>query len=62
MGSKSCSTAVDDPLVAKFREAGAIILGLTVSTEGGITPLGYSFWFDGPFNPYNTAYYSGGSS
>lgn len=62
-GSKWCSTVdSEDVIVARFRKAGAIILGVTVSTEGGVTPLGYSLAFDGPFNPYNTEYYPGGSS
>ena len=52
----------DDIMVARFRQAGAIILGVTVSTEGGVTPLGYSLAFDGPFNPYHLDYYPGGSS
>jgi Amidase len=62
-GSKWCSTDdSEDIIVARFRQAGAIILGVTVITEGGVTPLGYSLAFDGPFNPYNTDYYPGGSS
>jgi len=52
----------DDPLVARFRELGAIIIGTTTMTEGGVTPLGYCVAHKGPFNPYNTKYYSGGSS
>jgi Asp-tRNA(Asn)/Glu-tRNA(Gln) amidotransferase A subunit family amidase len=62
-GSQDCHLATgDDVLVEKFRKAGAIILGTTVMTEGGVTPLGYSLWSDGPFNPYGTEYYCGGSS
>jgi Asp-tRNA(Asn)/Glu-tRNA(Gln) amidotransferase A subunit family amidase len=62
-GSAYCHFATrDDALVAKFRTAGAIILGTTVMTEGGVTPLGYSLWSDGPFNPYDMDYYCGGSS
>jgi Asp-tRNA(Asn)/Glu-tRNA(Gln) amidotransferase A subunit family amidase len=33
-----------------------------LSTEGGVTPLGYSVFFEGPYNPYNPDYYCGGSS
>lgn len=63
LGSSQCvEQTVDDYPAARLRAAGAIIVGTTVSTEGGVTPLGYSAFFDGPFNPYNTEYYSGGSS
>lgn len=31
----------DDPIVANFRKLGAIIMGTTTMTEGGVTPLGY---------------------
>lgn len=41
----------DDPLVAKLRALGMIIVGTTTMTEGGVTPLGYSVAFEGPFNP-----------
>lgn len=62
-GSQHCTLAQnDDRLVARFRKGGAILLGTTVMTEGGVTPMGYSLWSDGPFNPYDTDYYSGGSS
>jgi Asp-tRNA(Asn)/Glu-tRNA(Gln) amidotransferase A subunit family amidase len=62
-GGSTCHACdADDPTVKRFRELGAIILGATVMTEGGVTPLGYNKWFDGPFNPYDTNYYSGGSS
>ena len=30
----------DDPIVTRFRDAGAIIVGMTSMTEGGVTPLG----------------------
>ena len=53
---------VDDPIVARFRELGAIILGTTVMTEGGVTPLGYCVHYRGPFNPHGVGHYSGGSS
>ena len=52
----------DDNTVRLFREAGAIILGTTVMTEFGVTPLGYSVHFKGPVNAYNGSYYCGGSS
>ena len=62
-GSTKCSSSeIEDVMVARFRQIGAIILGVTVSTEGGVTPLGYSLAFDGPFNPYDPDYYPGGSS
>lgn len=49
----------DDPIVARFRELGAIIVGTTVMTEGGVSPLGWSAHWQGPFNPYNLEHYSG---
>ena len=52
----------DDLLVSRFRELGAIILPPTSMTEGGVTPVGYSTYIKGPFNPYSTSHYSGGSS
>eukprot|EP00041_Stephanoeca_diplocostata_P014875 m.281382 g.281382 ORF g.281382 m.281382 type:complete len:650 (+) comp19838_c0_seq9:195-2144(+) len=52
----------DDPIVAHFREAGAIILGVTVMTEGGVTPLGFNVHWQGPHSAYHTSRYSGGSS
>jgi len=52
----------DDILIRRFREAGAIILGLTIMIEGGVTPVGYSAHFQGPFSPYSWNRYSGGSS
>lgn len=52
----------DDPVVARFREAGAIIFGVTIMTEGGTTPLGYNSFFNGPFNPFSAGHYAGGSS
>jgi Asp-tRNA(Asn)/Glu-tRNA(Gln) amidotransferase A subunit family amidase len=52
----------DDIMVARFREQGAIILGLTIMIEGGVTPVGYSAHFQGPYSAYSWNRYSGGSS
>ena len=52
----------DDVMVRRLRAAGAIILGTTVMTEGGVTPLGWSAHFQGPYNVYNFDRYCGGSS
>mmetsp|Transcript_14535 Transcript_14535/g.24120 ORF Transcript_14535/g.24120 Transcript_14535/m.24120 type:complete len:438 (-) Transcript_14535:188-1501(-) len=52
----------DDPIVQRFRDAGAIILGSTIMTEGGVTPLGYSAHYQGPCSAYSPFHYSGGSS
>lgn len=52
----------DNIMVARFRNLGAIILPPTTMTEGGVTPIGYSVYPRGPFNPYNHRYQSGGSS
>jgi Asp-tRNA(Asn)/Glu-tRNA(Gln) amidotransferase A subunit family amidase len=54
--------AEDDEMVARLRAQGAVIIGLTVMTEGGVTPLGYAPFFRGPFNPHNASHYPGGSS
>jgi Asp-tRNA(Asn)/Glu-tRNA(Gln) amidotransferase A subunit family amidase len=55
-------SARDDIMVKHFRSLGAIIFGLTVMVEGGVSPLGYNSHFHGPFNPYSMNRYSGGSS
>lgn len=52
----------DDTLVRRFREAGAVIMGLTLMTEGGTSPLGYNSHFRGPVSPFHRNRYSGGSS
>jgi Asp-tRNA(Asn)/Glu-tRNA(Gln) amidotransferase A subunit family amidase len=52
----------DDAMVKRFRDAGAIILGVTIMTEGGVTPLGWNVHYQGPFSAYSTSRYSGGSS
>ena len=54
--------AEDDEMVARLRAQGAIIIGLTVMTEGGVSPLGYAPFFHAPLNPHNTSHYPGGSS
>ena len=54
--------AEDDEIVARLRAQGAVIIGLTVMTEGGVTPTGYAPFFHGPFNPHNASHYPGGSS
>lgn len=52
----------DDILVRRFRELGAIIVGLTIMTEGGTTPGGFNSHFQGPVSPYSWNRFSGGSS
>jgi len=52
----------DNTVVRLFREAGAIIVGTTAMTEFGVTPLGYSAHYQGPFNAYNAKHYPLGSS
>ena len=51
--------AEDDEIVSRLRAQGAVVVGLTVMTEGGVTPLGYAPFFDGPFNPHNASHYPG---
>mmetsp|Transcript_39020 Transcript_39020/g.83000 ORF Transcript_39020/g.83000 Transcript_39020/m.83000 type:complete len:620 (-) Transcript_39020:256-2115(-) len=58
----SGASTKDDFTVAKLREAGALSIGLTLMTEFGTTPLGYSVHGKGPMNPYSKSHYSGGSS
>ena len=58
-----CKLAVeDDIMVTRFRAVGAIIMGLTIMTEGGTSPLGYNSHFQGPVSPYSWNRYGGGSS
>lgn len=52
----------DDEIVRRLREAGAIILGMTIMVEGGVSPLGYNSHWKGPVSPYSMDRYSGGSS
>lgn len=52
----------DDTVVRRFREAGAIIVGLTIMTEGGCSPMGWNAHFQGPTSPFHRSRYSGGSS
>lgn len=61
--SSTCTLVlVDDPMVQRFRDAGAIILGVTIMTEGGVTPLGWNVHYQGPVSAYSTSRYCGGSS
>ena len=60
--SSSSVAEEDDLIVKRFRDLGAIILPPTTMTEGGVTPIGYSVHPKGPFNPYDSGHYSGGSS
>ena len=52
----------DDPIIARFRAAGAILVGTTAMTEFGVSPLGYNVHNGGPVNPYDPDRYPGGSS
>lgn len=52
----------DDTMVKRFRAMGAIIMGLTIQVEGGVTPMGYNAHWKGPFSPYSWNRYPGGSS
>jgi len=52
----------DDLVVKRFREAGAVIVGLTIMTEGGCSPMGWNSHFQGPTSPFHRNRYSGGSS
>jgi len=52
----------DGIIASRFRKLGAIIVGTTVMTEFGVTPLGWSAHYQGPRNPYNPRHFPGGSS
>lgn len=54
--------AVDDTVVARLREAGAIVLGRTNSPEFGATAYTSNLVFGATRNPWNTAMSPGGSS
>ncbi|KAK7248966.1 glutamyl-tRNA(Gln) amidotransferase [Aureococcus anophagefferens] len=53
---------VDDPVVARLRDAGAIVVGATVMTEFGISPIGWNAHYGGARNPWDADRYAGGSS
>ncbi|UJR82653.1 amidase [Sandaracinus amylolyticus] len=53
---------VDATAVARLRAAGAIVLGQTVMTEYGMTPLGVSATRVLPRNPHDVRHAAGGSS
>ena len=52
VGNRPAALA-DDPIVARFRAEGAVIVGQTAMTEWGVTPLGWSMWAQAPRNPHN---------
>jgi hypothetical protein len=52
----------DDVVVERFRSLGAIILGVTIMTEAGMSPYGFNIHFQGPTNAFSSGHYSGGSS
>ncbi|KAI1110623.1 glutamyl-tRNA amidotransferase subunit A [Nemania sp. NC0429] len=53
---------VDSWCVEKLRESGAIVMGKVTMVEFGIDTSGCNPAFGTPLNPYNTQYYTGGSS
>ncbi|KAI5863342.1 amidase [Durotheca rogersii] len=52
----------DNWCVAKLKEAGAIIMGKTNMVEYGMDASGSNTTYGTPLNPYNSRYYTGGSS
>ena len=52
----------DDLMVTRLRDLGAIVFGVTIEVEGGVSPLGFNSHFQGPLSPYSKNRYSGGSS
>ena len=60
--SKVTAKDEEDLIVRRFRALGAVVLPPTTMTEGGVTPVGFSVYPQGPYNPYSAEHYSGGSS
>lgn len=52
----------DQPIVARLREAGAITLGKTNTSEFGLVPLATNSIFGDSYNPWGRDYNTGGSS
>eukprot|EP00927_Polykrikos_kofoidii_P014434 TRINITY_DN16315_c0_g1_i1.p1 TRINITY_DN16315_c0_g1~~TRINITY_DN16315_c0_g1_i1.p1 ORF type:complete len:626 (+),score=78.20 TRINITY_DN16315_c0_g1_i1:60-1880(+) len=52
----------DDIVVARLRAAGGVLIGKTVMTTFGASPLGWNSEMQGPLSPWNTSHYTGGSS
>src|SRR5690606_30537852 len=52
----------DSTVVARLRDAGAIVSFQTAMTEYGLSPLGANMFRAMPRNPYNRAHLAGGSS
>jgi amidase len=52
----------DAPLVARLREAGAVILGKTAVPEMMLWPFTETVSFGATYNPWDTSYTPGGSS
>lgn len=52
----------DSELVRRLDEAGAIIIGKSLTTEWGLQPTGFSAHFEMPRNPYDRDHAAGGSS
>eukprot|EP00667_Euglena_gracilis_P010330 EG_transcript_10523 len=60
---EDCPRAAKDcTIAARFRAAGALIVGTTIMTELGVTPVGWNANLKATVNPYNTSHYPGGSS
>lgn len=43
----------DDLMVTRLRQLGAIVFGVTIEVEGGVSPLGFNAHFQGPVSPYS---------
>jgi aspartyl-tRNA(Asn)/glutamyl-tRNA(Gln) amidotransferase subunit A len=52
----------DSTVVARLRRAGAVLLGKTVLTELGMSPIGHNTLYAMPHNPHHTSHAAGGSS
>ncbi|KAJ1428521.1 amidase signature domain-containing protein [Ochromonadaceae sp. CCMP2298] len=52
----------DSLMVSRLRALGAVVLGMTITVEGGVSPLGFNAHFQGPVSAYSFDRYSGGSS
>ncbi len=61
-GCNAIAAAVDSPLVARLREAGAVIIGITTCSELAVWPITETPTWGATRNPWNTEHSPGGSS
>mmetsp|Transcript_5751 Transcript_5751/g.13536 ORF Transcript_5751/g.13536 Transcript_5751/m.13536 type:complete len:607 (+) Transcript_5751:144-1964(+) len=62
LGKLNGEATEDSPLVAKLRQAGAVLVGKSNMHECGIGTTGYNWHFGPSRNPHNLGHFTGGSS